>query len=172
MHQSKPYTNTTFTRRVDHLAGAHRPGKAASGPRVCKRCGALYMKRRWTTAANYPSSLRAVAASSIVVCPACQMVGARKFAGEVRVSGDFVAAHRAEIERLIRNEAGRAAEDNPMARLVSIRREAPNRLTVRTTTEHLAKRLGQALHKALKGSVHYGFSHENKFAHVTWSRDR
>jgi hypothetical protein len=41
-----------------------------------------------------------------------------------------------------------------------------------TTTEHLAKRLGQALHKALRGAVHYECFHENKFAHVTWSRDR
>jgi hypothetical protein len=34
-----------------------------------------------------------------------------------------------------------------------------------------AQRIGHALHKALHGTVRYRFSHENKFAHVTWSRD-
>jgi hypothetical protein len=31
---------------------------------------------------------------------------------------------------------------------------------------------GQALHKALHGTVRYRFSHENKFAHVAWSREK
>jgi hypothetical protein len=99
------------------------------------------------------------------------MAGEGLFAGEVRVNGGFVPEHRAEIERLIRNEARRAAEDNPLGRILRLDR-TPDGLTVRTTTEHLAKRIGQALHKALRGHVHYQFSHENKFAHVTWSRDR
>jgi hypothetical protein len=44
-------------------------------------------------------------------------------------------------------------------------------LTLATTTEHLAQRLGHALKKAFKGKVHYDFSHENKLAHVYWQRD-
>jgi len=40
-----------------------------------------------------------------------------------------------------------------------------------TTTEHLAIRLGRALEKAFDGRVLYGFSHENKLAHVWWHRD-
>ena len=44
-------------------------------------------------------------------------------------------------------------------------------LVLATTTEHLAKRLGQALEKAYSGKVHYDFSHENKLARVRWHRD-
>ena len=44
------------------------------------------------------------------------------------------------------------------------------RLLVTTTTEHLAIRLGQALEKAFDGKVLFGFSHENKLAHVWWHR--
>jgi len=44
-------------------------------------------------------------------------------------------------------------------------------MTVRTTTEHLAQRLGHALEKAFHGEVRYDFSHENKLAHVWWRRD-
>jgi hypothetical protein len=42
---------------------------------------------------------------------------------------------------------------------------------ITTTTEHLAIRLGRALEKAFDGRVLYGFSHENKLAHVWWHRD-
>jgi hypothetical protein len=100
------------------------------------------------------------------------MIAAKQYAGEVRISGAFVGNHRTEIEHLIRNEAQRAAEDNPTARIVQFATPGVNRIVVRTTTEHLAKRIGQALHKAMHGSLEHKFSHENKFAHVRWSRQR
>jgi hypothetical protein len=133
----------------------------------------VYAKRRWALAGPPPrwASLKTIAAPDTTICPGCRMVAEKKFSGEVRISGDFVPGHRAEIERLIHNEAGRAAVDNPLQRIVQLDRPARDRLTVRTTTEHLAKRLGHALHKALHGSVHYEFSEENKFAHVMWSRN-
>lgn len=169
---SKRYTNVTFTRRVDHQAGSHRPAKGGAEPRVCERCGAVYAKRRWTLGDTPRDAvLKTLAAPQKTICPTCRMISADRFAGEVRVSGSYVPGHRAEIERLIRNEAKRAAEDNPTARIVRVDRPGADRLTVRTTTEHLAKRLGQALHKAFHGQLHYTFSHENKFAHVTWSRE-
>jgi NMD protein affecting ribosome stability and mRNA decay len=115
--------------------------------------------------------LQEIAAPRLTVCPACLMIAAGRFAGEVRISGTFAIGHRAEIERLIRNEARRAAEDNPLARIVRLD-GVPEGLLVRTTTEHLAKRVGQALRKAFHGRVHYRFSHENKFAHVMWSREQ
>jgi hypothetical protein len=132
----------------------------------------VYAKRRWTlTGLPRHVSLEAVAAPKRLLCPACRMIAASQFSGEVRISGDFVQGHRTEIERLIQNEAQRAAVDNPLQRIVRIDRAGKNRLTVRTTTEHLAQRLGQALHKAMHGQVRYRFSEENKFAHVMWSRD-
>lgn len=87
------------------------------------------------------------------------------------VSGGFVAAHQAEIETLLRAEGDRAAADNPLGRILSMHAAPPYALVVRTSTEHLAQRLGHALHKAFQGDVVFGFSHENKFAHVTWRRD-
>ncbi|HEY7476383.1 MAG TPA: BCAM0308 family protein [Vicinamibacterales bacterium] len=171
MRTSKQWTNATFTHRVDHQAGKHRGPAAAKGPLVCERCGAVYDKRRWSlTGSANGRTLSAIAAPRMTVCSACQIVAAGQFAGEVRVSGAFAAAHAADVERLIRNEARRAADDNPLARIVRFDR-VPEGLLVRTTTEHLAKRIGQALHKAMHGTVRYRFSHENKFAHVTWSRD-
>jgi hypothetical protein len=116
-------------------------------------------------------SLRAIAAPVYTVCPACRQAAEGQFGGEVRISGSFFIQHRAEIAQLLKREAERAADDNPLAVILQWRQSAPGELVVQTTTEHLAKRLGQALHKAYRGTVHYEFSHENKFAHVTWMRE-
>ena len=172
MRTSKRWTNATFTKRVDHEAGKRRGLAALKGPVMCRGCGAVYAKRRWTVGVPPgPGARPAIAAAEGRRCAACQMAAAGQFAGEVRVTGGFLAGHRVEIERLIRNEARRAAEDNPLGRILRLDR-TPDGLTVRTSTEHLAKRIGHALHKAHHGSVRYRFSHENKFAHVMWSRDR
>jgi hypothetical protein len=172
MRTSKRWTNETYTKRVDHDAGSHRGSVALSGPRVCERCGSVYARRRWMSAGSARAKdLRALAAPTPTICPACRMVADGRFGGELRVAGAFVPAHAAEIEQLIRNEAARAAEDNPLGRIIDLSWPAADRLIVTTTTEHLAKRLGQALNKALDGTVDYRFSHENKFAHVTWRRD-
>ena len=76
-----------------------------------------------------------------------------------------------KIEHLLRNEAERAAEDNPLARIMEWKRGDGHKLTVTTTTEHLAQRLGGALEKAFGGNTHYDFSHENKLARVNWQRE-
>jgi hypothetical protein len=75
--------------------------------------------------------------------------------GYVYVQGKFFAAHQDEIKRLLENEAERAAEDNPLARVMEWQAGADGTLTVTTTTEHLARRLGRALNKAFRGKVRY-----------------
>jgi len=173
MRSGKRYTNVTFTKRVDHEAGKHRAAKAAPGPRVCRTCGSAYLKRRWVKADRAPAHLFSPTQPPLeTVCPACRMVAEGTWRGELRISGAFPAAHKDEIEHLLRAEAQRAGEDNPLARITTTTPRGRQGLTVRTTTEHLAKRLGQALAKAYDGTAHYEFSHENKFAHVTWTRDK
>lgn len=55
--------------------------------------------------------------------------------------------------------------------MIGWEKDKRGRVTVTTTTEHLAQRLGHALEKAFDGEVRYDFSHENKLAHVYWRRD-
>jgi len=75
-----------------------------------------------------------------------------------------------KIESLLSNEAERAQDDNPLSRIMN-RREIDGHLLIETTTEHLAKRLGQSLIKAFDGGVAHHFSHENKVARVDGRRD-
>ena len=175
MRSNKHYTNVTFTRRVDHEAGKHRPPRAGGEPRVCITCGALYRKRRWISAElaakEQAPSPWVRERFDIVRCPACRRVANTVPSGIVHLDGAFLGQHRPEIVRLVQREATRAAEDNPLGRIIGWDLDPHHRLIVKTTTEHLAQRLGHALKKAFKGKVRYDFSHENKMAHVYWSRD-
>jgi hypothetical protein len=173
MRSKKRYTNTTFTKRVDHEAGRHHTRRAAKEPAVCASCGAVYVDRRWTVAdakrgTHEPEHWRP---AKVTTCPACVQAQGGVPSGYVYIEGAFFIAHHDDIEKLLCNEAGRAAEDNPLGRIMLWKENGDGMLTLSTTTEHLAQRLGHALEKAYDGKVEYDFSHENKLARVTWRRD-
>lgn len=173
MRSNKQFTNTTFTKRVDYEAGRHRPPRAIKEPAVCGDCGAVYVNRRWTAAASFSENKKRKdeRPARTTVCPACKQKRAGEPRGFVFLDGAFFVEHRKEIKQLLRNEAERAAEDNPLARILEWKEGEGHQLTVSTTTEHLAQRLGHTLEKAFDGSVDYDFSHENKIARVSWRRE-
>jgi hypothetical protein len=139
---------------------------------VCEVCGDVYADRRWTkpgagrVSAKHPHFRPPV----LTICPACRRQREGVASGFLHLGGAYLAAHREEVERLLRNEAERAAEDNPTG-IMGWGKDEQGRLTLSTTTEHLAQRLGHALEKAFCGQTRYDFSHENKLAHVYWHRD-
>jgi hypothetical protein len=172
MRSNKKYTNTTFTKRVDHVAGSHRTARAQSEPAACATCGAVYTKRRWVAHAAVTESAvpKHWRPARLTLCPACKTKKEGVPSGYLHASGAFLVLHREDIEHLLRNEAARAAADNPLARIIEWQGKG-KKLTLTTTTEHLAQRLGHALEKAFDGEVKYDFSHENKLARVSWHRD-
>lgn len=172
MRNAKRYTNQTFTKRVDHEGGEHRASRALKEPAWCEKCGAVYMKRRWFSK-NFIAGNRYASCKSAnpTTCPACRQIEEGIAGGYVSLGGDFFKTHREEIERLLKNEAQRALEDNPLSRVISWGEQADGKATIETTTEHLAERFGHALKKAFRGEVKYDFSHENKVARVYWHRD-
>ena len=173
MRSKKPFTNANFTKRVDHEGGRHRSGRAMSEPAVCKECQAVYVNRRWTAAHTTASTKkqRHWRPAQMTICPACKQASSGEPRGFVYLDGAFVVRHLSEIEKLLVNEARRAGEDNPMARILDLKERDGHKLTVTTTTEHLAQRLGHAVEKAFGGDVQYNFSHENKIARVSWQRE-
>lgn len=169
MKSNKKYTNATFTKRVDHEAG-HAPRTRESEPAVCAECRAVLEKDRWARAAKDDVLIYEKSGARTTVCPACRQIKTGEPAGFVYLDGEFLAAHRAEIENLLQNEQARAAADNPLARIMRLETDA-GKLVVSTTTEHFAQQLGHALNRAYGGEVRYDFSHENKLARVYWHRD-
>ncbi len=172
MRSAKKYTNQTFTKRVDHEGGPHRPFKSIPEPAVCGKCGSIYADRRWSlkTAASEDKKHDHWRPAATITCPACVQIEQGVVGGYLNLAGRFFTEHREEIMHLLEHEEDKAAEDNPLSRVM---RYIPseNLMTVETTTEHLAQRLGHAVEKAYRGEISYDFSHENKVARVNWRRD-
>lgn len=167
MKSNKKYTDLTIKKRVDHQAGKLHAQGAMKEPAICEECGNIYHNRRWVRA----GSGVAVSEPHVVLCPACIAIRDNITSGYVHLEGQFVRDHWDEIKNLLDNEVDRAADDNPLGRIMAYEKERDDAFTVRTTTEHLAQRLGNAVRKAFDGDIRYDFSHENKLAHVWWQRD-
>jgi hypothetical protein len=141
---------------------------------VCETCKAVYVDRRWISRSAILKSTdkrKKWQPTESTICPACQQQREGVPGGFVYVEGAFLVSHPDDIERLIANEAERAAADNPLSRVMKTERVDKDLLIVSTTNEHLAMRIGHALEKAFAGKVRYGFSHENKLVRVRWHRD-
>lgn len=118
MRTEKRYTNTTFTHRPEP-ADDPRAQEAPAEPIICAGCGAVYTHKRWSHSAS--ARLRARRAGQPIevrICGACCRKQTGVPHGFVHLDGDFVRTHRDDVVRLLKNEAARAAEDNPLAQIV------------------------------------------------------
>ena len=120
MPTKRKYSNATFTKRVDHEAGRHRPSRAMSEPAVCEDCGAEYAKRRWTagTSDSLADQREHWRPPQMTLCPACAQIRSGEPRGFVYLDGGFFESHDQEIRWLLLNESERAAVDNPLARII------------------------------------------------------
>ena len=159
--------NTTYKKKIDIDRDTFLPRRSPKEIIQCAGCGAFYHRRHWTLVApagfNFPLHVHPI------YCPACKKIKARRFSGEVQLLG-VDPGDRGELLRILRNEAGRAREKNPLERIMGLE-GAKGEWRVQTTTEKLAQRLGRALSKARGGKVAYKWSHNNKFVRVVWRRE-
>jgi hypothetical protein len=132
-------------------------------PTVCPECDAVWLGGRWTWA-EVPQAAHSQR------CPACQRIADAYPAGEVRLEGAFLEAHRAEIRRLVANVAERKAAEHPMQRLMAVREESGG-LVITTTDVHLARGIGEAVHRAYQGSLALDYVPEAAEIRVHWSRN-
>jgi hypothetical protein len=166
----KRYTNQTFTRRVDHDGGTHRPRQKMKGAAHCAACGAVYSNGKWSSKEAAGAGAVEAAGLKPTICPGCYQVENELPGGYLNVTGSFLREHNAEVSNLIANEVREAQDENPLSQVVK-QEESDGKMVVETTTEHLAQRLGHALKRAYAGAVTYDFSHENKVVRVSWHRD-
>ncbi len=129
-------------------------------PTVCPDCGAVYHAGHWQWLAK-PSQAHSE------FCPACHRVRDRYPAGYVSLSGDFFAAHEAEVLQQIRNHEAKEKASHPLQRIMGIEKTAQG--TVVTTTDiHLARGIGDALHHAYRGELQFHYNREQNLLRVSW----
>ena len=90
--------------------------------------------------------------------------------GVVRISGNFLLDHEADILNLVKHQGKLAEQKNPDHRVVKIGKEK-GRIVVETSDHNLAMRIGKALSHAYRGKHKYKFMAGEKFVEVDWQRD-
>lgn len=133
----------------------------------CRSCGAIHYDKRWSLKKEAPAEILKKTVDK-VLCPACRKIHDKYPEGFVTIKGDLVRERRDEIMKLVRNKEERAMHFNPLDRIIDIT-EHGDRIEITTTTEKLAQRIGQMLHKSFHGEVEYKWSGDVKMARVVVS---
>ena len=153
--------------------------RAPKGLLQCPECQAMYLRKRWSLPGTPSSRLAKSAASGpkkptrqvmvpeSFVCPACRKLRDGYAEGFLAIYWPNWGDHKTEVLGLIHNEESRAARNNPLERVMSIRTR-PDGADIETTTEHFAQRLGKHLDRAFKGTINYKWSHKDKLARIEW----
>jgi hypothetical protein len=104
------------------------------------------------------------------LCPGDVRLEKRQVEGVVTLKGAFLESHRREIINLVRRVAREARKRKVSARIFEVVDE-DRQLTIETTDEHLAERMGKEVEKAFKGELVIKWQEKDTFARVTWRRD-
>jgi NMD protein affecting ribosome stability and mRNA decay len=141
---------------------AYRSKTKYAEPTVCPDCQAVYHAGRWQW-------LSPPADAEAQRCPACQRAHDHYPAGYLSLSGKFLAEHHGEIMQLIQNIADRARAEHPIKKIIDIDEEAVDSVLVSTAEIHLARELGEAIHRAYKGGeLDYHYNSGDNLLRVTW----
>lgn len=139
-------------------------GRKYSEGMFCPDCQALYQHGRWTWPRT-GDNLR-----EPHLCSACRRIRERFPAGEVLVSGKYLKSHRHEIVNLMQNVIREEEKRSPLKRVIDFTSENGT-LRVSLTDVHLARKIGESLHKAYRGELDVKYSEGERFVRLYWHRD-
>lgn len=131
----------------------------------CEDCEAVVEKGSFRWAA-----VEAKHVGQAVKCPACQRIQENMAGGVVFLEGAFLKEHIVEIRNLISNVENVEKSEHPLERIIDLE-EKQDSLLVRTTYEHLARRIGEAVHRAYKGELQISYAEDEKYVDVRWIRN-
>ena len=136
-------------------------GKLAE-PSVCPQCGAVFHAGRWVWG-DAPEGAHPD------TCPACHRINDGYPAGYVRLAGAFFASHRDEILNLVRHEEQRERQAHPLKRIMAFD-DQTDALLITTTDVHLARSIGEAVHRAYQGELEFHLKPDENLLRVDWMR--
>lgn len=145
---------------------------AYTDPTICPTCGLVYHDKMWHNNKEFVEEIKKKHNYDQKDCPACRKIKDDYPLGVLILQGSIINNTQkvTEIKNLIRHETEKEANSNPLARIFKVE-EFPDRIEIKTTTEGLAKRLGNAIQKAFQGDLELVFSENDKFLRVIWKKD-
>jgi hypothetical protein len=133
-----------------------------NGSGWCPSCGVTFKKGRWAWAPK-------PADAEEHTCPACLRVRDRCPAGFVHIRGSFFDEHATDLRGLIKHVEEKEKGQHPLNRIMSFEREGDETI-ITTTDAHLARAIGEALHRAHEGELDYAYIAESPMLRVHWTR--
>lgn len=133
-------------------------------PSVCGSCGVLFRGGIF----EWPDTKKVENAAKIT-CPACRRIKDNYEGGRVLFEGSFILEHKDEILNILHNTEEIEKKHRPLERIISILEEQ-GRINVATTYEHIARRIGEAVHKAYKGELKIHYPEGQKYVRILWRR--
>lgn len=104
-----------------------------------------------------------------MMCPACRRIEDQAEGGTVTLEGDFLSQHKSDIMNIITNTQKAEQALRPLERIISLNDRGTS-IEILTTYEHIARRIGEAIHKAYKGELSVQYPEGEKYARVSWKR--
>jgi NMD protein affecting ribosome stability and mRNA decay len=154
---------------TERSPSAYLPRKGAKELAVCDKCHLIYQHKRWYLDEAEASRLLADSRTQRAVCPVCRRMEDSVPAGIVTLSGAYFRQHEGEILDLVKNTEVKTRMKNPLGRIMEIAQEGEV-LTVSTTDDKLAQKLGREVYKAHKGDLNFKWSHDQEMVRVGWQR--
>lgn len=155
---AKGHVQPRFEQSID----PYRADQKLAEPAICKGCGAVYHQGRWQWG-------EAPEQAHQTTCSACHRIQENFPAGYVTLSGDFLQAHLADIERLIQHHVEHERAEHPLKRIIAID-HSHGTIEITTTDMHLAKGIGEAVHHAYQGELKTEHTPGENLVRVHWHR--
>ncbi len=133
-------------------------------PCVCEHCGVVFHDGMFEWLAKVPAN------AGKISCPACKRINNKYEGGVLYLEGDFLSKHKKEILNIIKNTEKIESKYRPLERIIEIVDKA-SKMEIKTTYEHIARRIGEAIHRACKGELTVKYPEGEKYVRIYWSRN-
>lgn len=134
----------------------------------CPECHALYQGGHWVWPREEEN--RNTSACERNLCPACRRIQHRYPAGVVFLQGEYLTRRREEVMNLVNRIVRQEGEKSPLRKVMD-REEKEGAVAIHLTDDHMARHLGEAVHRAHKGDLKMQYGEEARFVRVYWSRN-
>lgn len=134
---------------------------------VCPECQATYRCGHWLKCNEEAGATSTV--NDQCLCPSCRRIRDNYPAGVVFLEGEYLNRRREEIINLVNRVVDEESEKSPLKKVIN-REEKGDAIVIHLTDDHMARHLGEAIHRAHKGSLRIKYGHQSRFVRVYWTR--
>ncbi len=147
-----------------HQADPYRSNRKFAEPSACPDCQASYHRGHWSWQRPEPAAQQHR-------CPACARIRDRVAAGELTLSGPYLAQHYGQILALIDHTEARIRAEHPLERLMAIATaDQPRQATLTFTGTHATHGVAEAIHGAFGGELEATYPEGSTPLRIRWRR--